>query len=179
MDLDARLEQAQHDPAGVDLLLGELVARCLRFVPAAEHVQRVGPFGQHSPFLRTVPELSCEGEGLVEVSERIGVLVTSKALVGEVEVAVARLVSEVVVERYLQGSLEERPGLLGVSPTLGDARFRAQRGRERLRVCMRFGDVQRQLGPLGGTIDVAAEPVPDAQDPRPGARDPRRARRPR
>ncbi len=25
---------------------------------------------------------------------------------------------------------------------------------------MRFGDVQRQLGPLGGPLEIAAEPVP-------------------
>ena len=115
------------DSAGVDLLLRELGVRCLRLVPAAEHVQRVGPLGQHSPFLRTVPELSCQGEGFVEVSERVGVLVTAKALVGEVEVAVARLVPEVVVERYLQGVPEERPGTPRGVRGSGDARLRAQR----------------------------------------------------
>ena len=45
VDLDGRLEQAQHDPAGVDLLGCELVARCLRVVPATQHAQRVSPLG--------------------------------------------------------------------------------------------------------------------------------------
>ena len=76
VDLDATLEQAQHGPAGVDLLLREPLARCQCLVPATEHVQGVGPLGQHAPFLRTVSKLACKREGLVEVRKRIGVLVT-------------------------------------------------------------------------------------------------------
>ena len=158
----------------------ELVARCLRLVPAAEHVQRVGPLGQHSPLVRTVSDLPCEGEGLVEVPERIGVLVTPEAAVGEQEVAGARvLASRSWSSAICRASLEERLGLLGVSPALDDARLRAQRERERLRVGMGLGDVQRELGPLGRTLEIAAEPVPARRDAPRAARDPRRARRPR
>ena len=82
-----------------------------------------------------------------------------KRSVREQEVAGAWSSSELVVDRDLERGLEQRAGLLEVAPAEDDSRFRAQRKRERSRVDLRLGDVERQLGALAGPVEIAAEPV--------------------
>ena len=88
------------------LLLRELLARRERLVPAAQHEEGVRSLRQHRPFAGSIPKLAGEGEGLVEISQCIAVLVALEAPVGEPEVADASFLHDVVVECDLEGVLE-------------------------------------------------------------------------
>ena len=96
---------------------------------------------------------------LLEIAERIAVLVVSEGLVGEKEVKRRRVLDEVVVECDLEPVLVQRETLLHVTATEQHGGLRAQCVREWLWVPVRLGDVERELGAGVGPFDVAAEPV--------------------
>ncbi len=96
VELDRRLEHAQQQPAGIDLLRGELLDRCVRLVPAAEHDEWIRAFGERAPLAGPVAARASEREALVEIAERLDVLVTLEAPVREPEEAGTCLVQHVV-----------------------------------------------------------------------------------
>ena len=80
VNLDRRLQQAEQEAAGVDLVLGELLDHLQRLVPASEHEQRVGRSAStaHSHAVG-LPTLPGQRECLVQVAEGLGVLVAMEA----------------------------------------------------------------------------------------------------
>ena len=159
MDLERAAEQAQEHPARARLLLRQLVRDGERLVPASEHEQGVCPLGEDRPLLRPVSHPPHERERVVEIFERVLVPVAVERVVREEEVRAARLFCEAVLEGDRELLLEQRGGLLRVSAAVRNRCFRAERERQRLRVAVRLGEVERQLCPLGRQVEIAGAEV--------------------
>ena len=98
VDLEAARQQAEYDAARVDHLLRELLRRGDGLVPPTEHGKRVRPLGENRPLVRPSALLPGQGEGLVQVLERVRIAVDAEAAVGEDEVADTGIVEQVVFE---------------------------------------------------------------------------------
>ena len=119
-----------------------------------------------------MPDPAREGEHLLELGQRLGVAIPLESEVGEVGVA-RRDEREPVRERSVDRVLGEDPGLF--RPTWREEHALGRpAAREHLRELQRLGDVESLLGPLGGQLDVAREPVrlsqPDQQQGEVGVR---------
>src|SRR5262249_38734111 len=156
---------AQQKPSGADLLGCELLQCGLCLVPAAEHDKRMSQFREHAPLTWPVSSPAGEGERLVEMADRVFEGGALEAPVREPDVQYTGVLEQIVLQRNLERTVEQRVALLSVSPTVGDNGLRPERQRERGRVHMRLGDVERELRTLGGAHDVAAVEIPQGQAP--------------
>ena len=159
MDLERAAEQAQEHPARARLLLSQLVRDGERLVPASEHEQGIRPLGEDRPLLRPVSHPPRERQRVVEIFERVFVPVAVERVVREEEVRAARLFCETVLEGDRELLLEQRGGFLRVSATVRNPCLRAERERQRLRVAVGLGEVERQLCPLGRPVEIAGAEV--------------------
>ena len=97
------------------------------------------------------------------MAERIFVPVTAEHLVGEGEVRRARIVVEVVCKRDLERLCEQGARLLVVAPAERHGSLAAKRLGDRLRIPVDLRDVESQLGALARALEIADEPVGDAE----------------
>ena len=146
--LDAGLEDAEHHSAGVHVLLRELVGRGQRLVPAPQHQQGVGPLRLDAQLVGPAAHPAGECKRLIQVAQGLSVAVEAEAAVREDEVAGARVLEQVVLERDLESLLEECERLRAVSSAPEHGGFRSQRDRQCAREVLPLGDVERQLRPL-------------------------------
>ena len=108
--------------------------------------------------MRPAPELASECKSFVEISERFDVLVVPEAPVGEDEVARARVLQQVVVERDLSACLRSAYASSLCLRLMSDAALARSAMASAARVGARFGDVEREFRALGSTLEVAAVP---------------------
>jgi hypothetical protein len=159
LELEHRVQRTDQRPAGRELLLGDLREHRDGFVPASEHVERVGHFAECEPFVRAAPILPGERQGLLEIPERFLVSVSLEGEVGEICGRHAGSLGEVVLEGVLEREAVQPSSLFRTSVRDGEHGLDIPGCGERLGNRVRLADLEGSLDVIGRLLLASGEPV--------------------